>query len=83
MTKSQLLTLRRVLHSHHTTAEHKRIARTLLDDSLSTVQDVVLRKTLTLYLVHGYTWQRVAMEMGWKDEASPRKLAEKFWKNNL
>lgn len=83
MTKSQLLTLRRVLQSSRFTADQKRTARKILTDSLSSVPDSLTRHALTLYLLHGYTWQRVAMEMGWQDEGSPRKLAEKYWKNNL
>lgn len=78
MTKSQLLTLRRVLQSSRFTADQKRTARKILTDSLSSVPDSLTRHALTLYLLHGYTWQRVAMEMGWADESTPRQLCREF-----
>lgn len=78
MTKSQLLTLRRVLQSSRFTADQKRTARKILTDSLSSVPDSLTRQALTLYLLHGYTWQRVATEMGWADESTPRQLCREF-----
>lgn len=77
MKKDELIYLRRIVNSSHCDRELKKSAKKKIEQYLGTVSDALVRQALALYLIRGYTWQRVAMEMGWMDESTPRRLCER------
>lgn len=51
-----------------------------LEDYIASVPDAGLRVIMRYRYIDGWTWQRIAMKMGWSDESTPRQKIQGFLK---
>ena len=49
-----------------------------LEEYISSVPDAGLRVIMRYKYIDGWTWQRIAMKMGWTDESTPRQKIKEF-----
>ena len=53
-----------------------------LNRYINSIDDSLMRQILTYRYINGLTWQQIAYNIGEHDEQYPRKLHNKFLKNN-
>lgn len=55
--------------------------RDRLSEFIQAIPDEVTRGIFHLRYLKGWTWNRIALRYGWRDESGPRKIVERYFKN--
>lgn len=77
MNKAEMKYLRRLAMGSREKSETRK-ARKELEEYVERISDNLARVILQHYLLDGWTWQRIACEMGWVDESTPRLIAARY-----
>lgn len=49
-----------------------------IEEYIADIADSQIRRAIRLKYIQGYSWQRVATELGYQDETAPRQKVKKF-----